>query len=198
MLEPDPELLAVALNHKKKNSRFQAVPSSCLECSEQLPSKVALDKHLREVHPKEPPFNDAKQAEYLNLVRSGRLPVQAAKTAGVSWAIVKKAKKLDPAFAEALEEAEEEAAEEIEVELRAAALERQPWAVKEWLNSRSKARWSPDKTVNVVHSGIVEHRPELKPHENELLELNARARERARIRGELSDPDIIDVEIIDE
>jgi hypothetical protein len=59
-------------------------------------------------------------------------------------------------FRQAVADAEEEAAEPVEAKLYAAALNGEPWAVKEWLTKRMKARWGETaRQVDINVSGTV-------------------------------------------
>jgi hypothetical protein len=198
-LEPDPILMAHVADHKAK-PYFQAIPSQCVDCGQEFRSKTALDKHTREVHPKEPPFNDELREDYLKLVKNGIRPLKAARRVGVSPHTVKRAMKIDPSFDEAVRLAEEEYAEEVEEVLVDRALAGDPWAVKEFLTKRSKSRWSDDKTIFVHVQGEINHRTDLLPHEKDIMQLRQTIRERAALNGTpiaLDNPEIIDVEIID-
>jgi len=183
MTLPKPELVAHVELHRAKNGFALPIPSTCEECSEPFPSKTALAQHEREVHPKEPPFNDQLREKYLTLVRSGRRPLKAARDLKVSSQTVKRAMKVDPTFAEAVALAEEEYAEEVEEVLVERALAGDPWAVKEFISKRSKSRWGDDKTLNINVSGTINHRADLLPHEQDIVELQQTVRERARLNG---------------
>lgn len=199
-LEPDPELVKVVMEHQAKNAIRRAIPSKCEECSTEWPSKTALDKHIREVHPKEPVFNDELREKYLDLLRVGGFPTKSARKLGISPETVKRAMRIDPTFAEAVEIAEEEGSEEIEEVFRESAKSGQPWAVTGWLKKRSARRWSDEKNINVNISGDIRHYAGLLPHEQAIMSLKETVQERARISGrtaELDNPEIIDAEVIE-
>lgn len=199
-LPPDQALQAHVAEHRVKKSFFQPIPSTCTICNEDLASKTALAKHEREAHPKEPPFTDELRETYLELVRAGARPYKAARTVGVSPYTIKRAKTLDPSFAEAFELAEEEYAEVIEERLVARALADDNWAIKEFLSKRSKSRWNDDKNLNIIVSGTIEHRANLLPHEQDIMALRDTIRERARLNGTqlaLENPNIIDAKIVE-
>lgn len=202
-LPVDPALEAHAQAFKASRAIPMAIPSTCEECGEACQSKTALSAHQREAHPAEPAFVDELREKYLVLIRNGRRPMKAAREVGISPYTVKRAMKIDPSFFEAVELAEAEYAEEIEEKLVERALVGDPWAVKEFLTKRSKARWSDDKTLNVNINGEIHHSGEIVgrlAHEQDIFELQRTVRERARLNGKelaLDNHDIIDAEVID-
>jgi hypothetical protein len=114
-LTPDPELEAVVILHKKGRQRRRPIASVCEECGDSFDSKIKLDNHLRIEHPTEPPFNDAKRDEFLNLLVKNTRFFAAARAVKISPETVKRAMRVDPSFAEKVALAEEEAAERAEV-----------------------------------------------------------------------------------
>lgn len=199
-LPPDPKLFAYVDQYKARKSFALPIPSSCSECSMEFPSKTTLAQHDREIHPKEPPFDDGMRERFLAIVREDPFPIKAARKIGISPHTLKRAMKVDPSFAEAVTLAEEEASEVAEQVLWNRMKAEDPWAVNKWLTKRSKERWSDDKNININVSGVIEHREGLLPHEQDILALRDTIRERARLNGTplaLENTEIIDAEIID-
>jgi hypothetical protein len=198
VLEPDPELVAVAIVHKKGRQRRRPIPSVCEICNEPFDSKLKLDDHLRVVHPIEPPFNDSKRAEFLKFLVTGTRFFAACKAVKISPSTVKRAMRVDPAFLEAVELAEEEAAEKAEVWLWEQAEAGNMSAITKILDKRQAKRWADaNKTLEIKVSGSVEHKAdgELMAHQVRVLELQARAQERIALKGGSELP-ILDVEEI--
>lgn len=197
MLEPDPELEAFAIVHKQQFKRKKPIPSVCEECGEQLFSKTQLADHLRTQHPTEPVFNDAKRDEFLKLLKAGTRFFKGCKAVKIAPETVKRAMKVDPTFAEAVSLAEEEAAERAEELLWEQAEAGNMTAIVRILEKRQKARWSNEQIINVQVSGEITHRPELMAHQNRILELQARAKERMALNGTSELDEIVDAEIVE-
>lgn len=199
-LPPDPALQGFADLYRAQKGFRAPISSTCEDCGGDFLSKTSLEQHARDVHPKEPVFDDELREQFLEKIRLGGRLWKTARALGVSPQTVKRAMKIDPSFADAVEIAEEEFAEEVEEGLRRRALAEDPWAVSKWLEKRSKSRWNDDKTVKVEVTGTVTHNHELLAHENRILALQETVRERAKLNGkrlELPNPEIIDVEVIE-
>lgn len=200
MIEPNPELEAFAIKHKQSRALTRPIPSKCDECPEEFPSKFQLEEHVRLLHPKEPPFNDAKREEFLQKLRANVRFFAAAKAVKISPSTIKRAMKIDPAFAEAVELAEEEAAEKAEEKLWEQVEAGNMQAILKVLERRQQKRWGTEpQQINVNVSGTVTHVGAL-PHQNKIAELAQRARERQALREgtpALANPEIIDAEIVE-
>lgn len=197
VLEPNPELEAFAIKHKKSRALVRPIPSVCGECNESFDSKTQLDEHTRAQHPKEPPFNDAKREQFLKLIGNEVLFYAACDAIKISSLTVRRAMDLDPSFRRAYEDANGRAAESIVHELIAQAKSGNLQAIEKALKHMAKSDWGDEKTVNVNVTGTVMHQadPSLLPHQNKVAELVARARARAELNG--TNEEIIDVEIVE-
>ena len=106
-------------------------------------------------------FDEEARGKYLALLSAGHGRFSAARALGVHPDTVRRFSRASSEFRESVIEAEAEAAEPVEAKLYQAALDGEPWAVKEWLSKRSKARWGQEPgaasgvTVNVLAAGDV-------------------------------------------
>lgn len=98
---------------------------------------------------------------YLGLLAAGHGRFSAARACGVNPETVRRYMRASADFRDQVAEAEAEAAEPVEAKLYAAALDGEPWAVKEWLSKRARGRWGAEPaaasgvTVNVLAAGDV-------------------------------------------
>jgi AcrR family transcriptional regulator len=100
-------------------------------------------------------FTHELKTQYCHLIASGKLRYDAAKRTGVSLATVKRHYETDAVFRDAVDDAQDQANEPVENALYEAAVRGEPWAVKEWLSKRDRARWGEDKTLTVTHQGAL-------------------------------------------
>lgn len=193
-LEPDPKLIAAAEKKRaKRKDRNPEVP--CPKCETVCNSKSELNEHIIDEHPTGT-FTPDKQDEYVELLRlSGTGRHTAARKIGITPTAIVKFIDLNPAFGRAVVMAEEEFTERMEQELYAAAMEREPWALKEVLKKRSAKRWGDaPQEINVNVSGTVTTEIEAGPRAARIAAIEQRLKSRALMAGE----NIIEAEVIDE
>lgn len=101
-------------------------------------------------------FGPEVRETYLALIRAGHGRLSACRAVGVHPDTMRRFARHSEEFKQAMIDAEEEAAEPVEAKLYEAALAGEPWAVKEWLTKRNRARWGdPAQRVEVEVSGTV-------------------------------------------
>lgn len=101
-------------------------------------------------------FGPEVRTEYLALLRAGHGRLWACRHLGIHPDTMRRFARASEDFRQQVADAEEEAAEPVEAKLYQAALEGEPWAVKEWLTKRSKARWGDESAkLEVTVSGTV-------------------------------------------
>jgi hypothetical protein len=102
-------------------------------------------------------FGPDVRVRFLDLVRAGHGRHTACRAVGVSPDTFRRFYRADEEFRQAVADAEEEACEPIEAKLYEAAKEGEPWAVKEWLTKRNRARWGETAhKIEVEVTGQVE------------------------------------------
>lgn len=102
-------------------------------------------------------FGPDVRSRYLDLIRAGHGRNSAARAVGINIETMRRYARASEDFRQELADAEEEAAEPVEAKLYAAALDGEPWAVKEWLTKRMRARWGEvARQVDVNVSGQVQ------------------------------------------
>lgn len=138
-------------------------------------------------------FGPDVRARYLDLLRAGHGRQSACRAIGINIETMRRYARASEEFRQQVADAEEEAAEPVEAKLYAAALNGEPWAVKEWLTKRMRARWGEEaRKVDINVSGTVEL--EAGPALRDVAALAAALEERkALLAG-----DVIDVEVIEE
>jgi AcrR family transcriptional regulator len=100
-------------------------------------------------------FTRELQTQYVQLVASGKLRYKAAEAVGVTLPTIKRHYETDAVFRDAVDDAQEQANEPVENALYEAAVRGEPWAVKEWLSKRDRARWGDDKSLTITHQGAL-------------------------------------------
>lgn len=101
-------------------------------------------------------FGPDVRSRYLDLIRAGHGRNSAARAVGINIETMRRYARASEDFRQDLADAEEEAAEPVEAKLYAAALDGEPWAVKEWLTKRMRARWGETaRQVDINVSGTV-------------------------------------------
>jgi hypothetical protein len=104
-------------------------------------------------------FGPEQRVRFLDLIRAGMGRQSACRAIDIHPETMRRYSRASQEFRDALADAEEEAAEPVEAKLYEAAKNGEPWAVKEWLSKRMKARWGETTRVDVNVSGTVEIEP---------------------------------------
>ena len=145
-------------------------------------------------------FGPDVRARFLDLIAAGHGRFAACKVIGIHPETMRRFARASPEFIEALNLAEEQAAEPIEAKLYELALGGEPWAVKEWLTKRNKARWGDaSRTVDIKVSGTVELEggPGVRAIASRVAELQRVLEERQRVL-EIEGGDIIDAYVVED
>lgn len=104
-------------------------------------------------------FGPEQRQRFLDLIRAGMGRQMACRSIGIHPETMRRYSRASQEFRDDLADAEEEAAEPVEAKLYEAAKNGEPWAVKEWLSKRMKARWGDINRVDINVSGTVEIEP---------------------------------------
>lgn len=195
-LPVNPELVAaVAKKRGRPRGRTADVLCDKPDCDYVGRSKAELAEHLIEVHPTGV-FGPEKQDEYLAEILAGTGKHTAARRIKLAPSTVERFISLNPAFERAVKMAEEEYTEQVEAKLYEAALNAEPWAVKEVLSKRNSRRWGTiPQEINVNQRVEVTATHELSPQMARVAEIMSNLNARRALSGA---NDIIDAEIIEE
>ena len=104
-------------------------------------------------------FGPEVRVRFLDLIRAGMGRHAACRAIGIHPDTMRRYSRASQEFRDALSDAEEEAAEPVEAKLYEAAKNGEPWAVKEWLTKRMKARWGDVQRTEINVTGTVEIEP---------------------------------------
>lgn len=187
------ELAAIAA--KPRPARNRTPDIKCEKCDYIGRSKAELQEHLIEEHPTGV-FGPDKQEEYLRLILAGEGRHTAARRLKVAPSTVARFVSLNPAFERAVLMAEEEYVEQVEARLYEAALNAEPWAVKEVLGKRNSKRWGTvPQEINVNHNGTVTQEVELGPQMSRIAQLMSNISARKALS---EGTDVIDAEVVED
>lgn len=145
-------------------------------------------------------FGPDVRARFLDLIRAGHGRFSACKAIGIHPETMRRYARNSPEFQEALAQAEEEACEPVEAKLYELAKAGEPWAVKEWLTKRNKARWGDaSKQLDINVSGTVELEggAGVRAIASRVAELQRALEERQRVL-EVEGGDIVDAYVIED
>lgn len=192
-LKPNPELVAAAEAKRAQASRGKRPPDAvCTKCGDPFGSGAELEEHTIEKHPTGI-FTPQVQEQFLMSLRDGKRRHSTARKLGVSPSLVAKFLELNPAFARAVQMAEEEYIELVETALYDAALNKEPWAVKEVLTKRNAKRWGdPGQKITVEHTGTVTHEIDDGHRAQQISTITERLRQRALMDGNIIDAEIVE------
>lgn len=146
-------------------------------------------------------FGPEVRQRYLDLLAAGHGRYSACAAIGIHPETMRRFARASQEFREAVELAEEMAAEPVEAKLYEAAKNGEPWAVKEWLTKRSKARWGETaKQVDINVSGTVELEggPGVRAIAGRVAALQAALEERQRVLEAAGGEDIVDAVVLED
>ncbi len=122
-------------------------------------------------------FTPDVKERYLQYIREGSLPREAARRLDISYKTVQRHMYADRSFKDDIEDAVAEAVEAVESVMHTAALAGEPWAVKDWLAAHNRTKWGKKETVE--HVGKIVHELDASQKLTEISDMRRQLAERA-------------------